>query len=581
MWFGSFKDIFAKQDETRIFHFALIGVFAGLLSVSAGVKSEELPRGELKQGRYTGWIRLDERNERIAVVTDFFLESPDDLTQFPKLIAAVRMNLGGYSSHEYLTEMFKSLKYDFDNGNLTFDESDNDLLLTTKVYKQNGRVKILGQAFVRSSALTGSIELLEESDEPGGNGDPDSGDSGNNIPFVRLLEGQYEGECDGKAAALQIQTVRGLQSESSSSAGLEGEFGIGARLAFKDDSLCGRLPGEKWCTRRHYSSGTYNFHRGSLILKGEQASDSCQFKENQLACHLRVFDRMLNCNFTNPSSPSSQPKFFKRRHHVYPTPEQNQDLPPPEPPQNEELTQVLRGSFFGYVHNEANDTYLPIKLDVIPYSSTTNPHNPNQMNITSVASLYLKDFDSGASITQSFESRSFYIRPGFTISDPTSDAFMTVIDWKKGFVRGVWYSHSFGRVGTVQLVKGEKPTLPAEAKRVQNFSGEFVRQISSRISQWINFLFPVQPNALKGNVIQFTGAFQAAVGTTAVSDIDRGTFDPYTGRIGWLVSRDDMTTLGSGRTEEDGSISLFWPPNPRLGTVANSYIFESFKKKQR
>ncbi|MBK9039227.1 MAG: hypothetical protein IPL83_08735 [Bdellovibrionales bacterium] len=33
-------------------------------------------RGELKPGRYVGWIALDGRNEKIAVLAEFFLESP-------------------------------------------------------------------------------------------------------------------------------------------------------------------------------------------------------------------------------------------------------------------------------------------------------------------------------------------------------------------------------------------------------------------------------------------------------------------------------------------------------------------------
>lgn len=58
---------------------------------------------QLKHGRYVGWIELEEKKVRLAVVADIFLESPEDLTQFPRVNAAFRINLGGYNTHEYIT----------------------------------------------------------------------------------------------------------------------------------------------------------------------------------------------------------------------------------------------------------------------------------------------------------------------------------------------------------------------------------------------------------------------------------------------------------------------------------------------
>lgn len=35
--------------------------------------------GELKHGRYIGYILFDDTNEKLAVVSDFYVESPEDL----------------------------------------------------------------------------------------------------------------------------------------------------------------------------------------------------------------------------------------------------------------------------------------------------------------------------------------------------------------------------------------------------------------------------------------------------------------------------------------------------------------------
>lgn len=539
-------------------------------------------RGELKPGRYIGWITLDGRNERIAAVADFFLESPEDLRNFPRLVANLRLSLGGYNSHEYITETFKDLKYDFDNGNLTFNESERDLLMTTKIYQQGGRAKVVGQVFVRSSATTGSVELLEESDEPGDDENITPLSPSENGPFIPLLDGQYEGDCNGNGAAFQVQTVRGLQADevASRGSGLERHYGITARLAFKNDSFCGDLPSDRWCTKLHFKKGSYNFYLGKLNLQGEQSSEECRIKSGEITCRIRTFREVLACKFTKKQDVAESPRFFTRRFSVFPTEEQNQDLPPPAPPLNEALSTALRGSFFGYVHNETNDVYFPVRLDIFPYSSTDNPHNPNQMMISSTASIYLGGASSESIVTQRYEPCSFYIRPGFTLSGPDADSFISINEWKMGYIRGVWQSHEFGKVGTVQLVKGALPTLPKEAKVLPSFAGEFKRTLHrSQISQWIRFIFPAQPNDLNDHLIRFSGSYQAAVGTTPIRDIERGTFDPYTGRIGWLILKDDASTFGSGYIDTEAA-RLFFPPSPIFGVVANSYIYERFEREE-
>jgi hypothetical protein len=373
------------------------------------LKPNELPRGELKPGRYIGWVKIDDSAKKIALVADFFFESADNLKEFPRLNASFKLSLGGYNTHEYITETFEELKYDFDNGNLTFDEPEKDLLLTTKVYKENGRAKILGQVFIKSSSVSGAIELLQESDEPEDD-EPAQGvspvENQDASQFIPLLDGQYEGLCNDKKAAFQIQTVRGLQSEDLLGAsGLEQDYGISGRLAFKSDRHCGTLSDGKWCTKMHFSSGSYNIYQGKLNLKSEHGSQHCDLVGDELNCRIPVFDKVLDCRLKKSSEIIPDAKFFRRRFHLTPTQEQTESLPAPNPPLNEELSSALKGMFFGYVHNETNDTYFPVRLDVVPYSSTDNPHNPNQMMISSSASIYLGGFDSESIVTQRFEAR--------------------------------------------------------------------------------------------------------------------------------------------------------------------------------
>lgn len=539
-------------------------------------------QSEFKPGRYVGFLKLDAQERKIAVIADVLIESPDDLKGFPKLTAIVRLSLGGYKSHEYITEVFKNLRYDFDTGNLTFDEPGNDLLITSSIQKERSLTKLTGRVFVRSVVAGGTIELVEVSNEPDDEEDagqpPKDGDGSN---FIPTLDGQYEGLCGRNQAALQVQTMRGMidtDSERKPGSHLDRQYGIGGRLAFKNDKLCGNLSGGRWCTRYHFSKGAYNFYRGNLTLVSDLTTAECKMSGGDAVCELHAFDGPLSCTLKKVGGDIRAPEFFTRKYNLQPTAAQMELLPDPQPPANEALAATLSGSFFGYAHNEFNDSYLPLQLYVAPYSSTDNPHNPNQIMISSTASIYFGGPGSDTFTTQRFEARSFYLRPGFILSGANADSFIEIVDWKAGFIRGILFSHNFGKVGTVQLVKGAWPQIPEGAGLVPGFAGEFKQPFTPSIVHWIRFNFPPQPDAMRDNVVPVAGSFQSIWRNSPVIGLDRGSFDPYTLRINWQFSKDDVFSYGTGELDPAGQARLFWPPSPIFGAATNSYIFERFER---
>lgn len=534
---------------------------------------------ELRPGRYVGAIHLDESQDKIAVIADVLIEAPEDFKSFPKLIAIIRLNLGKYNSHEYLTEVFKSIRFDFDTGRLAFDEPENDLLITAALQIVSGRTQLRGEVFIRSAALSGTIELLEQPSEP-------DGDENVSIVevkserFLSLFDGQYEGRCGGESTVLQVQSIRGLQSEHESQAGsqLDRYYGLTGRLAFKNNKLCGELPKDRWCTRYYFNKGTYNFYLGSVTFQSEHTSMDCRIVGAQMNCRVQAFDGVRMCQFQKPQATVEKPKFFARRTNIKPTEDQLKELPQPEPPLNEDLTRALKGLFYGYVHNEYTDSYIPIKLHVASYSATDNPHNPNQMMISATASLYWGGVDSPSFTTQRYEARSFYLHPGFILSGLNTDTFIEIVDWRMGLVRGVLYSRAFGKVGTVQLLKGQWPELTGDAATISAFAGEFARRVSDKVTRWIRFVFLPHSSALNDSIVQLTGSYQSIVGVTPVAGIDRGTLDPYTERLGWEISKDDVVTFGTGKLGGADETLLFWPASPILGGVTSSYTFESYRR---
>lgn len=540
---------------------------------------------ELKHGRYVGWIALEEAQEKIAVVADFFLESPEDLTQFPRLKAIFKLSLGGYNTHEYFSETYDDLKYDFENGVLTFDEPHNDLMMTAKVEAVGSDTVIAGQAFIRSSATFGRLYLKQESDEPGDDEDASEPDD-LSVSFAPLLEGQYEGTCDGKRAAFQFQSVRGLKTiwqEETETSSLGRYYGIVGRLAYKDSPVCSNLGPAQWCTIFHYSGASYNFYLGKVNLSSGHSAEECSLRNGNLNCRIRAAGLTMDCDFKKKSSTIRPAVFSNRQYHVRATPEQMRELPAPQPPSNEALSSALKGVFLGYLHNETNNTYQVVRLNVLPFSSTENPHNPNQMMVTTSASVYLGKNLSGPFFTQRYEPRSLYLRPGFTLTGPKTDSYISIVEWKSGYIRGIWYSHAFGRVGTVQLVKGSLPTISDKAQIVSSFAGEYEGPMAPNGSvtpvRWFRYLFPTQPNDLIEHVVKFTGAYQM-IDITPVQNIERGAYDPYTGVFGWIRSKGDASNLISGFIDSDQNAKIFWPPAPGVfGVLANEYGFETYKRR--
>lgn len=554
-------------------------LLVGLLSFS-----HNLGAVELKQGRYFGWIELLPSKDKIAVVSDFYLESPEDLKLFPSLHATLKLTLGGYNTHEYVAEIFDTVRYDFENGILTLDDPKNDIFITAEVREVNGNPQIVGDVLIRSSSVFGKVSLVYETDEP----DENRGELvTDRSAFIPLLDGQYEGQCQGEGAVLQLQTVRGLktvwQGEGETSS-LSRYYGISGRLGLKDSIMCGNLAKGMWCNHFTYGGGSYNAYQGKLQLKGPSAADDCTVQRDVLKCQIRRTGWNKDCEFKKTNNTIKDAKFFTRSFNLVGTAEQLKELPPADPPKNIELSNAVRGTFAGYVHNEMNNSYQYMQLNVMPFSFTENPHNPNQMMITSTATLHLGRDASGPFATQRFEPRSFYIRPGFTLNGPTTDTFLNISEWKKGFIRGVLYSHSFGRVGTVQLIKGTPPAAPGSVEMVRSFVGEYDGPLDSGgVSaklRWFRFLFPAQPNDLTDHLIRFSGSYNPVVGINPVHNIERGTFDPFTGVFGWIIEKGGAATFSNGSIDKNNNTQMYWPPAPGVfGAYMNDYTPETFKRK--
>lgn len=535
---------------------------------------------KLQQGHYTGYIKVDDQNQNFALQADFFLESPEDLTQFPRLNSILKISLGGYNSTEYVTQLYKNIRYDFDNNVLTLDEPSNELVISAKVHTKNGRTHLEGQVWIRSAAKSGTLILESESDEPDDFIAPMTLNEPT-LPFAPNLAGQYQGRCEGKRAVFQIQTTRGLRNQDSRDGRFLFDYEVVATLGYwrKNAKPSDKRP---WSVYSSYAGGIYSFFIGKLLFLGPSTTGiDCNLINGKLKCSYQTRDRKVPCEFDLENKEIKQTSRYSRQFHLNPTNEQLKDLPAASPPANAELTKALGGHFTGYLHHESSDRYQPVALHVVPSSSTDNPHNPNNIFVSTTSVLYFGRSPSDLFITQRYEPRSFYLRPGFTLSAPGTDSFIVVEEWKNGFIRGSWYSHGFGRAGSVELIKDNSQPLPSTARVMQPWRGHFQGVLSTngeKQIRWFNVIFPNQPAERIESTVLFVGSYMNGIRIGYIKPMERGRYDPYTSALGWLFSNNNGLGMVSGLVEDDGTLSMYWPPSPNMfSATMSNYKLEAYK----
>ncbi len=536
--------------------------------------------GELKIGRYVGFLKQDDTGEKVALIVNTFIVQPEDFTQFPVLNATFKMSLGGYGTAEYITETFEDVKYDFNNGLLSLDEQANDLVISAEVNEDGLNTRVTGQVWIRSAAKAGILYLEYENDEPGSDSDGDDGSAGT---FVPLLRGQYEGWCGSERAAMQITAGKGLLENGPERRGLH-DYAIVARLAFDKPDVCssgGASGGPAWCVTRAFHSGTYNFFTNRLNLDSENGSTSCSLEKGRLQCQIRMLDQSVSCDLLHTNMVPKPYQLFGRSFGVRTTSEQRQPLPEPAPPQHAALVQALRGQFVGYLHNEANNRYQPFKLNVIPSVSTVNPHDENRVFVSATAVTYFGRGLTGEFWSQQLEKRAFYLRPGFTLESPETDGFLQVEDWRNGYIRGVWISHAYGRIGTVQMIKGNTiPPLDDAAPIVGTVAGEFEVAPAGGLSTlkwWFKTLFPPQPLGRDQGTFTFEGDSRLSGGITRPIRIVKGSYDVYSSSFSWITA-ESPPRMVLGEVSDNGDLRVFWPGAPVWGVRMADYAYDSLQR---
>ncbi len=543
--------------------------------LSSQALPERAPGGEIKKGKWIGYLKPDDSRDAIALTLDVYLVKPDDIDESPRLTLLFKLGLGGYLSSEYETESFEALEYDWEQGLLVLDNPRNEMVINAFVYS-SPRTQMEGKVYLRSAATTATLFLEWQTDEPEEDGPPTS--PREKLALAPSLTGQYEGMCGTEKAVLQLETAKGLTLELPfPTTGLHhykitGVMGV-------ENGLCPRvnppnLP--QWCVDHAFSSGSYDFFQRKLYLSGMLETDECTREGEDLTCRMRLLPKggektdlvEETCKFHKVRHTIANFTASLRRFHVAATAEQRKELPPPVLPLSKDLVAAANGTFFGFLHNEYLDRYQPLRLIVNTTTSTEFQHNPNNVFVSVSAVLNFGSDLSGDFSPQQFDKRSLYLVPGYTLNSEESDTFLQVTEWKKGFISGEWYSRAFGRVGTFEVVKGNGlPVIAPEARFVDSIAGHFRgpgEKDPTLKDYWdLRLVVPKQPRSPLRSYVVFQGNTQLFAGGVSwpIRKILGGAYDFYTGAIAFMTDDNGApeSKLVNGIVDGPSKMRLFWP----------------------
>jgi hypothetical protein len=537
---------------------------ASILAVLLLSGASTAQAAQLNYGKYFGTIQMDGQPDAIAVSVDAFVTQIKDPTVYPALEVIVRANLGGFSSSEYIGYDYYDPTFNFEQSILQLSDSKNDLVATLTVTNTDSETILEGPVLHRLTNSKGKMRVVMELDDSLAPSMPTN-------PLVPTLKGEYEGKCGNDPADLQIETGRGLGAAMPGNA-LTG-YSITGRIGFSNGPLCAPDKTNRYCGTYVFSTGTYSPFRDRLTMQGKLGTIDCSKAADLLTCSVVGFERSAKCTLAkkaeSPTAPAQNPAAI-----FLDVPDSlKAPLPDPIPPGNDDLVNALGGDFYGFLHFENRDVYLRMEMSVVAATSTENPHIQNQVTVAPTMLLRLGPTDDATpALSLVFPQRVFWLNQGFAFKADGADFFAVIDQWKLGYLSGVLYSHSYGRVGTFELRKGDRPANPRGMALVTDPTGTFRGPIDAPDpfkNLWaISIEIPNQTPGPDQTGVPLLGRYN---GPGQMTMFDASSFDLNSGSFAFLLKKDNGDRLVTGEMIQGGKMRLVWPVGPALGAPMGGY----------
>ena len=351
------------------------------------------------------------------------------------LKAVLSLYFGGFDSTEYVSYHYDDVEFNLINRSLTFSQDDQDLTLVTNKFSGTSF-----EAVVRSSRgrRLGLLRMTK----------------GENAQIrgasLSSLSGQYRGYCNNRSSYLNLQTYRST-ADTIRVGNPFGAYKIAGQFGAKIPRLCRST---RPCVTNQIKEGSYNFFSGSLTLYGSQKTEQCSVQsDGSISCG--------SCTYRKQGR-SAISRIWSRED-PFPV------LPVTEP----RWSQIRQGEYFGYLYHERRKIMQRMSFDVISYQDD----DENTYLLSSVANLFFGSFDSNESLTYRFEDQPINLMAPSVVlqrTDDDVDAIIKITEVGPNYIKGIWYSILFGRVGSFYATRGAMPDLNTRHPIMKRLQDEYV-----------------------------------------------------------------------------------------------------------
>ena len=476
-------------------------------------------------GRYVGF------SKGFVATDDRFLPTTADLVLYNvagiqlRYVAVVRMSLGHHVSPEYVTFYSDKIAFDSRSGQvkspmlqkgpyqLEFLTLDEDAITFT-VWENRNRV------------AAGRLKLFQGAESP-------VLEAKKAAP---RLTGQYESQCKGETQVLQLEL--GRTPPSLAKGRLFPGYILSGRLGSRGNAGCTAQDG--MCVESVYSDGRFHLFTGVMELPWREGVLSCRQQQEGLKCG--------DCLFRSVAKNSTKRRVFYRRKQT----EVGQKMFS----ETHSFDWLAKGGVFqGRLHHEAKDAYQQFRLSVSKGGQQIQ------------AALVF-----GASESLQFDLKESSSNPalGLKVFDGVGNGFLKLYRVTANSIVGVWYSKTFGRVGTVELTRGQTKdsdsTLMTDLKGV--YDGPDLRYgLVTR----------------SGNSATYDDAFPAVLSGWAQSKKNMSQkqrtrwayYDPYTFQLS-LQTVSGQTILGE--VGPGSSHQVIWSDQPTYGVNFRDHVQAKYRQ---
>ncbi|MBI4404110.1 MAG: hypothetical protein HY537_08115 [Deltaproteobacteria bacterium] len=388
------------------------------------------------EGTYVGFMKINGKT-KYPVTLEILRR---DIVDGDKsdLLAFLKVLLGGFRSHEYISQFYVVSDYKWDNNAIALDgnkQGNGPDLSLDGVVLENGKIITAKVRTSREKAVEGEISLRYLEDE--------SASLALNsiypeLPVVSPITGQYEGFCSRLGDLI-------LQLEATK----EHSWELPTLRPFAGYRVSGRVGMQARGWHFFNLEGDFNHYTGKIKLPalGESGRE-CTVSSSGISCTSDcIFERKEKDNFLSKLLVESSLKQNKKKFSAGSALEAS---PLTYPYRQDEIGP----EYFGFLHLKERDAYELMSVEPMltelgkKFSIVSKVYVGAGYGTDPIVSLtYNTD-----SIPGSFDNHVLMAAAG--------DSIMKIDSWNRAGVRGMLYSKAYGgRVGAFELIKGSYDTM--------------------------------------------------------------------------------------------------------------------------